>query len=163
MDGPIISKTISKAVEVKTGVALEQLEVSEVVVVEAITEKNLPATVKDFRAQAKENLQDDYTYARANLRMLLERGMSAVEGAIQLAKESESPRVYESTSAFIKTLAEINKDLLSIAEAINKGQGTAPDPSGTQSATTINNNAIYVGSSEDLSSMIQKRLTTMTP
>lgn len=155
MEDPVISRTITGAVEAATGLNLAQPEMGEVI--ETVTESNLPDIVRDLKVQAKENLETDYNFARDNLRTLLTRGMTAVEGAIQLARESESPRVYEATSTFIKTLAELNKDLLSLSETAVKAQPASPDPN-TQNATTINNNAIYVGSSEDLAGMIQKRL-----
>lgn len=146
MVSDVISKSISSAIEEKTGIDLG-IEMSEVIDVPAVVDvKNLPATVKDMKAIAKDNMSVDYEFARENLRQLLQEGMSAVSGAIQLARESESPRVYESTGMFIKTLAEINKDLLSLSETVCKTQqgsslkGEA-SPSG-QTAQTINNNVI---------------------
>lgn len=162
----VISSSITQAIEEKAGVDLG-LEVSEVVEstqLVTIDTNNLPATVREIKTVAKENMQIDYELARTNLRQLLEEGMSAVSGAIQLARESESPRVYESTGAFIKTLAEINKDLLSLSETVCKsqpGSSLKGDSPQSQNAQTINNNVIHVGTSEDLSNLISQRMKEM--
>ena len=59
---------------------------------------------------------DDYEYARNNLKGLIENGKSTLENIIYLAKEGESPRAYEVAGQLIKTLAYTNKDLLDLAK-----------------------------------------------
>ncbi len=50
-----------------------------------------------------ENMETDYKYARENLDGLVERGQDAIEGILQLSKETEHPRAYEVAGQLIKT------------------------------------------------------------
>ena len=43
----------------------------------------------------KENVETDYRYARENLYNLVERGQDAIDGILELSKETEHPRAYE--------------------------------------------------------------------
>ena len=61
-------------------------------------------------------VDDDYEYARKNLRTLIDNGKNVMEDLAYLAREGESPRTYEVLGQLIKTLAETNKDLLDIAK-----------------------------------------------
>ena len=112
---------------------------------------DLTAKLKEMRR----NLGADYDFARSNLKSVLEQAMQLLPNAISLAREAESPRAYESTSAFIKTIAEINKDLLEITER-NIKQGGSSSGSGRsatsegESSGSVTNNSIFVGSTEDL-------------
>ena len=40
----------------------------------------------------KENVETDYRYARENLYNLVERGQDAIDGILELSKETEHPR-----------------------------------------------------------------------
>lgn len=103
-------------------------------------------TLTDKCREMRKNLDQDYDFARGNLRRVLEQAMSLLPNAISLAREAESPRVYESTSAFIKTIAEINKDLLEITERNLKQNPNTNH----QEQAGVTNNAIFVGTTEEL-------------
>ena len=53
-----------------------------------------------------ENMETDYKYARENLYDLVERGQDAIDGILQLSKETEHPRAYEVAGQLIKTVGE---------------------------------------------------------
>lgn len=103
--------------------------------------------VTDHHKQLEQNLQADYAFARDNLRKIIISAMEVIPNAMALTKEAENARLYESTGSFIKTIAEINKDLLDITERnlkpVNKQTITADN-------TTINNNAIFMGTTDEL-------------
>ena len=61
-----------------------------------------------------ENMETDYKYARENLYGLVERGQDAIEGILQLSKETEHPRAYEVAGQLIKTVGETAEKLLSL-------------------------------------------------
>ena len=54
--------------------------------------------------ERSENIETDYRYARENLYGLVERGQDAIEGILQLSKETEHPRAYEVAGQLIKTV-----------------------------------------------------------
>lgn len=124
----------------------------------AATSINIPTIIDDQKSitdqsskykKLNENLEIDYDFARNNLRQLILHAMDIIPNAMALVKEAENARLFESTSSFIKTVAEINKDLLDITErnlksdpSLHKKQDSMP--------STITNNAIFMGTTEDL-------------
>ena len=96
-------------------------------------------------------VQDDYEYARNNLKGLIENGKVAMENIIFLAKEGESPRAYEVVGQLIKTLADTNKDLLDLAK---KSKELSQEKETTTSPTHVTN-ALFVGSTAALQKLIK--------
>ena len=75
--------------------------------------------------------------------------MDIIPNAMALAKEAEDARLYESTGSFIKTIAGINKDLLDITERNLKPAANKNQQEDIKS-TTVNNNAIFMGTTDEL-------------
>lgn len=98
-----------------------------------------------------EIIDDDYKAVRDNLYDLLETGKDALLDMLEVAKQSENPRAYEVTGNLIKQLADMNQQLLDIHQ--QKQKLDAPTKK-EQQATTVTNNAIFVGSTNDLSKLI---------
>lgn len=111
------------------------------------------AVTQPEETEVKQKVEDDYDYARDNLKGLIENGKIAMENIIFLAKEGESPRAYEVVGQLIKTLAETNKDLLALAKAKKDIQKEKED---TQSPTHVTN-ALFVGSTAELQKLISKK------
>ena len=97
----------------------------------------------------KAEKNDDYEYARRNLYDVIEKGSSALEDIMDVAKQSESPRAYEVVTNLIKTMVDANKDLLQLAKT--KKELEAREPEGPQ----VTNNNLFVGSSAELLKMIK--------
>jgi hypothetical protein len=136
---------ISQVLGAATGI--EVLEESSFEIVPA--KSNDVVALVDKYEEMRNNLGEDYDFARSNLRKVLEQAMTLLPNAIELAREAESPRVYESTSAFIKTIADINKDLLEITERnLKRDADVGKNPK--QEQANVTNNAIFVGTTEDL-------------
>ena len=92
-------------------------------------------------------IDDDYDYARRNLRDLIDSGMNDLNSVMDIARQSESPRAFEVATNLIKTLADTNKDLLDLA----KKKKDLTQEKNTQNVT----NALFVGSTADLQKLIQ--------
>lgn len=90
--------------------------------------------------------EEDFTKARENIAKLIEKGESAVDGILQLAKESEHPRAYEVASTLIKTMVEANKELLDVHK--QKKDLEKEDYKGP--AKAVQNNTVFVGSTKEL-------------
>jgi hypothetical protein len=136
---------ISQTLGTATGVEIPNSIDNEM----ALATTNEVVAVTDKFKEMRSNLDQDYDFARGNLRKVLEQAMSLLPNAISLAREAESPRIYESTSAFIKTIADINKDLLEITER-NLKQAPSAGKNISQPESNVTNNAIFVGTTEDL-------------
>lgn len=110
---------------------------------------------KDLKKRASDNLGIDYEETRSNLKELIQDSMSLMPNLVSLVREAESPRMYESASAFIKMLAELNKDLLSISSDMEKGKAiekTSETPQVQSEGTTV-----FIGTSDELFKSLSKR------
>lgn len=101
-------------------------------------------------------IEYDYNKSRNNLHSLLSQGQDALNYALEVAKQSENARAFEVVGNIIKQLADINHQLLDISEKKQRLTTKKPD---VQQVT--NNNAIFVGSTSELTKMI-KQLNPLT-
>jgi len=108
------------------------------------------AVVRVAPEKESTDLAGDFNSARKNISSLIDTGMSALDGILKVATESDSPRAYEVLSNMIKTLSEMNKDLMDIHEKMSNTESKKI----TVKNTT--NNSIYVGSTSDLQNLINK-------
>ena len=95
------------------------------------------------------DIEKDYEYQRDNFYNLVEKGSAAIDGILELAKESEHPRTYEVAGNLIKQVAEVTEKLGDLQEKMRKLKevpNTAP-----KNVT----NALFVGSTAELQKMIK--------
>ena len=115
---------------------------------------NLPMDISEGQ-WSKENIskdddiENDYKYQRENFYNLVERGQNAVEGILELAKESDHPRAYEVAGNLIKQVAEVTEKLGDLQEKMRKLK-EVPD-----TAPKNVTNALFVGSTAELQRMIK--------
>jgi len=121
-----------------------------------IKDEALPVPKKETLPVSKEvlNVQDDYEYARNNLKGLIENGKNVIENIMYLAKEGESPRAYEVAGQLIKTIADTNKDLLDLSKKV-KDVKKDEEKAKEQGVTNVNN-TLFVGSTAELQKLIGK-------
>ena len=100
-------------------------------------EKSLPAITHSRDS----NRESDYKYSRENLYNLVERGQDAIEGILEIARESQHPRVYEVAGQLIKTTGEVTEKLLDLEKDEVKPE-------------TVNNN-LFVGSTAELQKLLK--------
>tara|TARA_Y100000114_G_scaffold108908_1_gene102303 strand:+ start:7790 stop:8173 length:384 start_codon:yes stop_codon:yes gene_type:complete len=100
---------------------------------------------------SNKDVEDDYDYARRNLRDLIDSGMGDLDRVMEIARQSESPRAFEVATNLLKTLTDTNKDLLELAK---KKKDLTQEK---EKAQTVTNNALFVGSTADLQKLIQNK------
>tara|TARA_R100000008_G_C3564793_1_gene158462 strand:- start:117 stop:614 length:498 start_codon:yes stop_codon:yes gene_type:complete len=137
-----------KSVDEKLSEALEIEYETEQEVDTSIVKKenNLPIS-KD---KMNKDLELDYNQVRGNLKNLIGTGKEAIDGILNVAIDSDAPRAYEVASQMIKTVAEMNKDLI---ELHHKMKNITKEEIEVNSTT---NNSIYVGSTKDLQDLINQ-------
>jgi hypothetical protein len=94
---------------------------------------------------------NDFDYARRNTYDVIEKGMSALEDIIDIAKQSESARAFEVATNLMKTMLDANKDLMQL----NKDNKELTRDDRTPDKQVTNNN-LFVGSSAELLKMIKQ-------
>ena len=97
-------------------------------------------------------IDKDYDYTRGNLYSLIEKGQDAINGIMEVAGESASPRAYEVAGQLIKSVADTTDKLLDLQKKVK-------DVKEENGSTTNNvtNNALFVGSTSDLSKILKKQ------
>jgi hypothetical protein len=113
--------------------------------------KVLPTTYRPSLESADE-INTDARYVRQNMYDLIEKGHGAIDELAAIADQSQHPRSYEVLATLIKTMGDLNKDLLDMHEKKKKLQsGEVEKPE----SKTVNNN-LFVGSTSELLKMMNK-------
>jgi len=131
-------------------------KLSEIFDVEPLPEPEvLPAirqTTEIVPVEGQTEVDTDAAIARQNIKSLIDKGSSAIDNLLLVAQESEHPRAYEVAATFLKTLGDLNKDLLDIQKKKQDLQ-----PKDTQSSGAINvEKAVFVGSTAELLKQIRE-------
>ena len=101
----------------------------------------------------KQQLKKDYEYTRGNLYTLIDKGQEAVDGILELAQESDQPRAYEVAGQLIKSVADTTDKLADLHKKVKDIEEDNPKKQGT-----VTNNALFVGSTSELSKMLKDGL-----
>ena len=123
----------------------ELLEITETLPAKKETKVIIP------RPKDSEDVSADYKYSRENFYNLVERGQAAIDGILELAKESEHPRTYEVAGQLIKNVGEVTEKLLDLQDKMKKLKEV---PNNAPKNVT---NALYVGSTAELQKMLKKK------
>ena len=108
------------------------------------------ARVQEVKPVVKtDNEGNDFEYQRQNFYSLVEKGQDAIEGILDLARESEHPRTYEVAGQLIKNVAEVTEKLGDLHLKMQKLKDL-PDK-GPKNVT----NALFVGSTTELQKMLK--------
>ena len=99
----------------------------------------------------KDDVQKDYKYTRGQLYSLIEKGQEAINGIMEVAGESASPRAYEVAGQLIKSVADSTDKLMDLQK---KMKDIDEEKQKTQSNVT--NNALFVGSTSELSKLLKQ-------
>jgi hypothetical protein len=111
----------------------------------------IDASTGELIQSAEQKIETDYDVARGNLRELLTTGQDALMQALEVAKQSEHPRAFEVVGNLMKQLADVNQQLMDLHQQKQKLDA----PSKEDAKKVTNNNAIFVGSTHELSKMIK--------
>mgnify|MGYP003326889985 FL=1 len=128
----------------------------ELGVIEKIVPKVMPtkSEVSHYTNEltGEDDIEDDYKYQRENFYNLVEKGSTAIDGILELAKESEHPRTYEVAGNLIKQVAEVAEKLGDLQEKMRKLKEV---PSNAPKNVT---NALFVGSTTELQKMLKDKI-----
>ena len=111
-----------------------------------------PAEVVKPKPAEKDDIKKDYEYTRANLYSLIEKGQEAINGIMELAGESASPRAYEVAGQLIKSVADTTDKLADLQKKLKDLE----EDNGKKGPTNVTNNAMFVGSTADLQKMLKQ-------
>jgi hypothetical protein len=107
---------------------------------------NIEQPQKPTEITQQESPDKDFDYAKRNMYDIIEKSKVALDGIMKVASEGDSPRAYEVVTQMLKTMSEINKDLIDLEKIKNEANKT------TIKSTT--NNSFFIGSTSDLQDLI---------
>ena len=105
-----------------------------------------PPAVVESKGHEKD-VDHDYQYVRQNLHDTIDKGSTALDALLELAKASEHPRAFEVVGQLTKTLVDANKDLIEVQRKIKE---LKKDSVEKETAKNVTNNNLFVGSTADL-------------
>ena len=105
--------------------------------------------------------EEDYTFARAHMKKLIDVSDEAIATLGSLCADSEAPRAYECLSGLIKTASEINSSLMILQRDRKKLIQELPkesnNPGVNIEGSVTNNNSIFVGSTIELQKFLKEQ------
>jgi len=101
-------------------------------------------------SQKPDEVKKDYEYTRANLYSLIEKGQEAINGIMEVAGETASPRAYEVAGQLLKSVADSTDKLMDLQKKVRE-----VDEEINKTTNNVTNNAVFVGSTTELSKMLK--------
>ena len=108
------------------------------------------AIVKAEEVIKPDDVNKDYDYTRGNLYSLIEKGQEAINGIMEVAGETASPRAYEVAGQLIKSVADTTDKLADLHKKVKDIEADNP-----KTQNTVTHNALFVGSTSELSKMLK--------
>jgi hypothetical protein len=99
----------------------------------------------------KSDVDKDYEYTRGQLYSIIEKGQENLDGVLELAQETNSPRAYEVAGQLIKNVSDATDKLMDLQKKVKDLEKEEE----VKGPTTVNN-ALFVGSTADLQKLIKQ-------
>lgn len=99
------------------------------------------------------NFQKDYEFVQSNFKSLIGNGNLALESSLKVAMESDSPRAFEVVAILLKTMADLNNNVLDVHKKVK-------DTTASTTKVSQTNNSVFVGSTKDLQNLLNKDRST---
>ena len=115
-----------------------------------LVEDSLPIESSDDSDDRKEDTQTDYVQSRENFYELVEKGKKALDGAMDIARETDQPRAYEVVAQLLKNVTDTNKEIIELQKRMEDLKTNE-----RKLGNTNINNALFVGSTADLQKMLR--------
>lgn len=107
---------------------------------------------KIVKQSKEEHINKDYDYTRGNLYSIIEKGQEAINGVLELAQETDSPRAYEVLGQLIKNVSDTTDKLMDLQKKIKDMEEEKQ-----KGPTNVTNNAMFFGSTADLAKFLKQQ------
>ena len=120
------------------------------------TEESVEIEKKAAASQKKEDRAEDYEFARENLKGMVEKMQATLDGAMQVASESDHPRAYEVVFQGAKHTADILDKIHQLHKREKELDREDPVAQQGQTNNGTVNNVFMTGSTADLLKMLKE-------
>ena len=138
-------------------------KVNEILGIEATEKPTLESIVKidnpsvpRIKDPNKPDIDSDYDYSRENYYNLIEKGQEAIEGILEIAKESQHPRAYEVAGQLIASVAGTVDKLQDLQKKLKELKNLP------KTASPQIKNALFVGSTKELQQLLKSNENTQS-
>ena len=101
-----------------------------------------------------DSAKEDFTFARANIREIVENGGHAIEKLSIIADQSQNPKAFEVLAKLMDSMVVANKQLLDIQKQIREID-KADVPHDEDAKKNVTNN-LFVGSTAELTKILEQ-------
>ncbi len=115
------------------------------------TPEDVVAKKGQLKKVENHDVSKDYDYTRGNLYSLIEKGQEAINGIMEVAGETASPRAYEVAGQLIKSVADTTDKLMDLQKKVKEVEEDS-----NKTTNNVTNNALFVGSTSELSKMLKQ-------
>ena len=106
-----------------------------------------------------DNTDNDFKFARDTYYNILVKGSEAMDDMMEVARSTEHPRAFEVLSTMMKTMADVNNNLLDL----HKKKKDLTQTNNVASLPGTTNNNVFVGSTAELQQMLLGKVKDVTP
>lgn len=103
-------------------------------------------------ADKEQDKEKDYQHIRTELYALIQKGQTLIDGAMDVAEQSQHPRAYEVAINSVKNVSEIAEKLMDLHKKLN--DVTNEDTNVSQ--TNVQNNVFIAGTTSEIMKMIKE-------
>jgi GTP cyclohydrolase II len=118
---------------------------------ESIVEIEAKPSKVELVKSTSNDVQKDYEYSRAQLYSLIEKGQETLNGIMELAAESDSPRAYEVAGQILKSVGDTADKLIDLQKKMR-----AIEDDTVKTTNNVTNNAVFVGSTSELQKLLKQ-------
>ena len=98
-----------------------------------------------------DDVQKDYEYSRAQYYSIIEKGQETLNGIMELAAETASPRAYEVAGQILKSVSDAADKLIDLQKKMR-----VIEDENIKTTNNVTNNAVFVGSTSELQKLLKQ-------
>lgn len=119
-----------------------------------VAKNNFEKTISTIISSARDDsASEDFTFARANIREVVENGNDAIAKLSIIADQSQNPRAFEVLAKLMDSMVAANKQLLELQKEIRTIE-KADVPHDQDAKKNVTNN-LFVGTTSEFQKMIE--------
>ena len=107
---------------------------------------------KEREVNIERDIKKDYDYSRGQLYDVIEKGQEALSGVLDVANNTDHPRAFEVAGQLVKSVSDATEKLIDLQKKMQDLE------EGPKKSKVTNNNALFVGSTAELSKLLKQCL-----